>query len=832
MSLNATTLTFDGMKLVEADFKMQLGITPSRGYVVVPGDQWFMSTDGTGALLMGDTNTCVVLDDLKVERVLTRQGTQDTALMRVEIKDRRWRWALRTFTGRYNVVLGDDDGDVRYDLDTIKAYDPEEEEDPYTLYSFEDIARELLAAMGESDVASIPIDATDCVPRNKEWENVNPAVALQEICEEIDFGVGLRVTDGRAAIVKLGTGAYPSIEGRYKINVGAGVSFADKPDYVKVVGNRIQDEITIALEPVGIDVDGEIRALTNLAYCPDTEDPDDGTGLGRSALQVKPFADIAGGDGYTAEEARALAEKSVFRYFRIPDTGLFADDATRDNAAYLPLLKTLNTLDEQGWRRRPFVRVRQYQKAAAGGFENPVTVETPKVSYSIDYRRGLIIFGKRVGVLLDPDALVLSDTKLISQSSDVALTFAHELKGDGDFYHLLRSDQASPPDVEDATIKTVKRSDLTLRRVDGVDRNKNELDAIARALADRLLERDDYCVNTDMQLAGAHAIDINGAIDSVHWHGAETLITRLRHGDFEPTPTPQSYEERTRLPRIRSYAEENRRSAERARETNLQGSRQGGDVSADEPGGMEYQTLEVINAHHSGVIIVKDSRDETEKAATTCEDVCFAEVTAVDEATHQHTVENSGPIIDMRYNDHAGEWLRGWVHGSFMDIETTQHESQNSGDWHELLDNGGALGPPNLTRIYFGAVPDPDPVNGNPIYHPSQALDPRKAAGYVPGGVDDAERIRVHGEMRSATSMPTIFGLDVVAPVALSPVVTTSPTITQFGTMIINKQTTYIDVWRAPLDVNAGTTPHAYVSGIWGLAQFVRFKVFVDPDRT
>ncbi len=831
MSQNNITLFFDNMKLAEADFKIQLGITPSRGYVVVPGDEWVMPANGTGTLYVGDSNTAVIIDNLKIERVLTQQGAQGTSLMRVEIKDRRWKWALRTFTGRFNVVISDDDGKVRYDPDTVKAYDPEEE-NPYTLYSFEDIARQLLIATGESDVADIPIASTSHVPLNKEWENTNPAVALQEICEEIDFGIGLRVSDGRATIVKLGDGAYPSVANQYKINVGVGTSFNDKPDYVKVVGNRIQDEITLALEPVGIDVDGEIRALANLAYCPDPTDADDGTGFGKSALQVKPFANITGGEGYTAKQAQALAEKSVFRYFRIPNTGLFPDDASRENADRLPLLKTLNQLDEQGWRKRPFVRIRQYQKAPAGGFENPATLETPNVSYRIDYRRGLVIFGKRVGVLLAPDALVLSDTKLISQPGDAALTFAHELKGDDDFYYLLRSDQSSPPDPDDATIKTVKRSDLTLRRIEGVDQNKSELDAIADAIADRLLEPSAYSTNTDMQLAGAHAINLNGSIDSVRWHAKDTIVTRLRHGDFEPTPTPASYEERTHLPRIRSYTEDNRRSAERARETNLQGSRQGGDVSADEPGGMEYQTLEIINAHHSGLIIVKDSRDEEEKQNTTYEDVCFAEVTGVDEDTHRHTVANSGPIIDMRYNDYQSDWLKGWVHGSFLDIETTEYEWRNSGDWQHLLDNGGGLSWPYLTRIYYGEVPDPDPMADDVLYHLSQSMDQRKPVGYVPGGVADPNRIRLHGEMRSAPSAPTIFGMDLTAPIGLSPVVIVSPIILQFGAIVVEKQLTYMDVWRAPLDANSTTTPHVYASGMWGLAQFVRFKVFIDPDRT
>ncbi len=832
MTDNAVELTFEGMKLVEAHFKMQLGITPSRGYVVMTGDQWQEPLYGIGSLTIADANTSVTIANLKIERTRKTRGLEGTSLIRVELKDRRWKWRYRTFTGRYNVVISNNDGDVRYDPDTVKQYIPGNPPQ-YVLYSFDDIARDLLEGMGEQNVWQIPIEYTTHIPLNKEWENENPAVALQEMCEEISFGIGLRVSDNLAMIVKIGSGVYPSLQDTYKINEGTGVTYCDKPDYVKVVGNRIQNEITISLEAVGVDVDGEIRKLVNLAYVPDPYDPNDGTGFGKSALLGRPFSNITGGPGYTAEEAQALAEKSVFKYFRMPYTGLYPDDSSRTNAGLLPVMKTLNSLDDQGYRKRPCVKARYYQKAPAGGFENLLDPEPPRASFRIDHRRGLVIFGKRVGTLLNPGATILSDTKLISWSGDVKLTFAYELKGSDDFYYYLKTDQTFPPPLSEAAILAIKRGDLTLRRIQGVNMNKNVLDDIADEIADAILAMSPFALNTDIQLAGAHTINPNGSIDSVQWNAKDTITTHLRFDDFEPPASPDSYEERTTLPRLLSYPEDNRRAAYLAREGNLQGARQSGDVSADEPGGIENPSLEVINAHHAGVIIVKDSRPEEEKQSTTFEEISFGEVTDIDSDMHRHILDHVGPLIDMRYNDHYPNWLTGWVHGSFVDVETTEFYDQNAGNWHHLGDNyGEGYDLPVLTRIYYGHVPYPDPVADDPAYHPSQSLDPRKPLDYVPGGVTDVNRIRVVGEMKSAQDMPTVYGANVISLLQYSTIWMGMSIDLEFGAITINKTLTFFEVLRSPWDVNSTTSPHIETLGMWGVAECVRFLVFIDPART
>jgi len=832
MTDNAVELTLEGMKLVEAHFKMQLGITPSRGYVVMTGDQWQEPLWGNGDLTIADANTSVTIANLKIEKTRKIQGLEGTSLIRVELKDRRWKWHYRTFTGRYNVVISNNDGDVRYDPDTVKQYIPGNPPQ-YVLYSFDDIARDLLEGMGEQNVSQIPIESTTHTPLNKEWENENPAVALQEMCEEINFGIGLRVSDNRAMIVKIGSGNYPSLQETYKINEGAGITYHDKPDYVKVVGNRIQNEITTSLEAVGIDVDGEIRKLAYLAYVPDPYDPDDGTGFGKSALLGRPFSNITGGSGYTAEEAQALAEKSVFKYFRMPNTGLYSDDSSRANADLLPVLKTLNSLDDQGYRKRPCVKACYYQKAPAGGFENLLDPEPPRTSFRIDHRRGLVIFGKRVGTLLDPGVTILSDTKLVSWLGNVNLTFAYELKGNDDFYYYLKTDQTFPPSLSEAAILAIKRGDLTLRRVQGVNMNKSVLDNIADEIADAILAMSPSAFNADIRLAGAHNINPNGSIDSVQWSAKDAITTHLRFDDFEPPASPDSYEERTTIPRLLSYPEDNRRATYLAREGNLQGARQSGDISADEPGGIEDPSLEVINAHHAGVIIVKDSRPEAEKESTTYEEISFGEVTDIDSNMHRHILDNVGPLIDMRYNDHLPDWLTGWVHGSFIDVETTEFLGQNEDNWHHLGDNGGmGYVYPVKTRIYYGRTPIPDPLASDPAYHPSQGLDHGKPIGYVPGGVTDVNKIRIAGEMKSAPDMPTVYGVNVISHLQYSTTWVGLSTYLEFGAITINKTLTFFEVLRSPWDVNSTTSPHLETLGMWGIAEYVRFKVLIDPART
>gem|GEM_PF-5964833 len=830
MPENRINLDYAGMKLTRAKFRMQLGILPSAGHVEMTGDQWDDGFGGIGHLTIEDGNTSICLHNLKVTRMRRVEGLDGTSLVRVKLKDRRWKWKLKTFTGRFNVVIANDDGNVIYDPDTIDGGSP---------YTFDAIARILLTAMGETVVAAIPIPSTSYIPLNKVWENVNPSAALQEICEEVNYAIALKATDNKVEIVRLGSDPWPAVGDRYKINEGRGATFHDKPDYVKVIGNRIQDETTVALEPVGIDIDGEIRKLENLAYVPNPGDPDDGTGFGRSALLPKPFADITGGAGYTAEEAQALAEKSVFKYFRIPDTGLYPDDVNRDNAALLPILKTINSLDSGGIRRGPYVLAKYYEKDKQSGFVNLTDFQPPKVSYRINNRRGLVVFGKRMGTLLNAGVKILSQTKLISPADSVRLTFAYELKADGgdDFYYYLKTDQAMPPPVEDALVLMVKRGDLTLRRVEGTDQNRAELDAIADAVADILLNVQEKENNLNLEYAGAQWINPNGSIEFVEWKGGDTIVTRLRYSDFTPPPAAASYLEQGPLARLAALPAENRLALDTGRETNLQGSGMRGDSSSGDPSSMEFQSLEVINSHHAGVIIVRDSREKAVKDATSHEDYSFGEVTSVDQGLHLHAVSRIDKLIDMRYNDY---WLKGWVHGSYLDIETTEFGDENEGNWQHLEDNYGmGFVPPIMTRLYYGRVPSPDPVEGDPFYHPSQSIDPRKFPNYTPGEVDDISRIRVCGEMKSAPGKPCILGPPpsdeegLISQLGYT-FVYPSPGLdwVNFGAMWTRKTLTFIEVVRSPWDVNHDTWPPSETDGLWGVAEYVRFKIFIDPDRT
>ncbi len=833
MPENRIDLDYDGMKLVRAKFKMQLGVLPSVGYVEMTGNQWNDDFAGVGHLTIQDGNTYIRLHNLKATRVRKVEGLNGTSLARVELKDRRWQWRLKTFSGRFNVVISNDDGNVIYDPDTIDGGSP---------YTFDDIARILLAAMGETSVPLIPIPTTSYIPLNKVWENVNPAAALQEICEEVNYAVALKATDNKVEIVHLGSDLWPVVGDRYKMNEGAGATFHDKPDYVKVIGNRIQNEIDVALEPVGIDVDGEVRKLENLAYVPNPADPDDGTGFGKSALLSKPFSNITGGAGYTAEQAQALAEKSVFKYFRIPDTGLYPDDANRDNFGLLPILKTINTLDSSGLRRLPYVQAKYYEKDQKSGFNNLGSLQPPKVSYRIRHRRGLVIFGKRVGTLLNPDVTILSQTKLISVPGSVQLTFACELKSDGDedFYYYLKSDQATPPPVDNALVLPVKRSDLTLRRIGGVDRNREELDTVADAIADIFLNVQEKENNLNLEYAGAQAINPNGNIEFVEWEAGDTIVTRLRYCDFTPPAAAACYLEQGPLARLSTLPAENRLALEAAGETNLQGAGMRGDSSSDDPSSMEYQSLEVINSHHSGVIIVKDSRDEAVKDVSTHEDYSFGEVTSVAYGTHQHIISNVGKLLDMRYCNHYGYALRGWLHGSFLDIETTKFYGHNPDNWHRLGDNWGmGFVLPIFTRFYYGMVPNPDPTEGDPAYHSSQVIDPRRPTGYVPGGVEDVNRIKVYGEMKSAPGCPCILGMPPGEEEGLISRMGYSFNyhslggyLPDFGATWGRKTLTYIEVARSPWDVNHNTLPPPETEGLWGMAEYVRFKIFIDPDRT
>ncbi len=166
-----------------------------------------------------------------------------------------------------------------------------------------------------------------------------------------------------------------------------------------------------------------------------------------------------------------------------------------------------------------------------------------------------------------------------------------------------------------------------------------------------------------------------------------------------------------------------------------------------------------------------------------------------------------------------------------IDIETD--------GWHHLLDctPGGAL-----TAFYYGAVPSPDPYAGDTRFHPSQSIRSNLPIGYSPIGyspTSNTDRIRIEGLMKSANELGFTYGPHNYYDGLYYPAKVTGigwqwaddtgspPVTTWLGADVFAISLIHFIVYRRAEDLNLINIT------CWpGLAEYVRFKVFVDPERT
>lgn len=269
------------------------GVTPSQLHLVIhPQDISLVQQVGT--LVFGVDSTVIVMPDCLVDAASVQRNTQGQ-LVALTLLDRRWRWKIRTISGFYN--LRDSRGNMR----TTTEQTPQE------------IATLLLDELGEKeyDITALPNDTRPLI----EWQTASAALELQSLCETLGCLITLTNT-GRVRIVRHGDGAGLP-DGSWQSNDVA-YNPVELPDEIEVVSSPIRHQIDLALEAVGATADGEYVPINDLSYKP---------AAGWSSIN------LAGGWTELAETERALAEKYVYRYYRIqkPDqvAGLNIDEITQ-----------------------------------------------------------------------------------------------------------------------------------------------------------------------------------------------------------------------------------------------------------------------------------------------------------------------------------------------------------------------------------------------------------------------------------------------------------------------------------------------------------------------
>jgi hypothetical protein len=169
------------------------------------------------------------------------------------ILDRRWRNRFGEIDGHYNIK--------RPDKTFIRERTPQE------------LVALCLTAMGERqgrwDIGRLPNFARPEV----EWDNDNPADALDQLCAELGCDVTLDYFQDMYVIWPVGQGV--DLPDGPTASRAAGLSATAKPDEIKALSAHIMYQVRFACEAVARDVDGRIKPLAECSYAPlDDDDPE------------------------------------------------------------------------------------------------------------------------------------------------------------------------------------------------------------------------------------------------------------------------------------------------------------------------------------------------------------------------------------------------------------------------------------------------------------------------------------------------------------------------------------------------------------------------------
>jgi hypothetical protein len=237
------------------------------------------------------------------------------------IFDRRWRWQFGDISGHYNrysesgELIASEEADLR-------RTEANSDRNP------RDLARILLRRMGEPDVDLTALP-TDTRPE-MEWEHDLPARQLDALCELY----GCRVVLPWSNVVQIwkeGSRRHretfskvPRIRrlqeltdfhlppGLPIVRASTSLNVAERPDAIEISSSPILYQFDMRLEPVGEDVDGQIKLLRDLSYSPDKTDEFGGW---FTKNLVNPGTDVRMRDA--DNDVKQLASKCVGKWFRV-----------------------------------------------------------------------------------------------------------------------------------------------------------------------------------------------------------------------------------------------------------------------------------------------------------------------------------------------------------------------------------------------------------------------------------------------------------------------------------------------------------------------------------
>jgi hypothetical protein len=515
-----TTATYPGAaRISSASIRLGHGISPSVAQLTIaPQDEL---PDETGTLRFQSGEVVIEFVDCRLD-FGTVARTRKGRICRVTVLDRRWRWQFGQISGNYNVRR--DDSSLADGRDG--AIDTER--------TPRELARLCLAAMGETDfdLDDLPNDARPSV----EWDRIAPAAALAALCDELGCRVVLGL-DNRVALRRTGQGAELPFDRAKVTDDDPAINLFARPGKLAVVGGPSRFQVDFRLEAVGLSRDGTespdaLLPIDELSYRPEG---------GWSQVDLPYMTQVAAA-------SRALAQRSVFRYYRIRTPldvpGYEGPHGTRvdHREQVVPIEdEQVVTFQENGQLANRPAMVYGVWHVLTGGVANSVAVLLPpeapgagggllpygaeyRGQYRIDRARGLVIFDEPVYRNTHPSATGSSGHEVTIGPAELVLRAACHVRDEktGSLVRATRTRALGASGGKDTRHLTHDELVLThvpryssAYTVESLATNRNEVDRQADLFLD-IVERE-YAETSPgiRQYSGLVKIEPDGAIEHV-----------------------------------------------------------------------------------------------------------------------------------------------------------------------------------------------------------------------------------------------------------------------------------------------------------------------------
>jgi hypothetical protein len=267
---------------IACTYTLSHGISPGVARIQFGAQRLDIIALGGDLVLRQNDGFIVRFPAMRVDLATVRKD-RDGLVTELTLFDRRWAWnAGGEISGNWNK------------RDALGVPYPQLAQTPQQLATL------CLLAMQEIgfDVSALPNNLYPEV----NWDHANPAQELAKLCDQFGCRVVLTVA-GFVQIWRTGVGAVLPTNGLEQIV--ASVSPPQRPDALKIVGDRTLYQNDWALEAVGRELDGRWLPIDKLSYKP-------AGGWGNEP--AFSFLNV------TAGQARTLAQQTIYRCYRLTNS--------------------------------------------------------------------------------------------------------------------------------------------------------------------------------------------------------------------------------------------------------------------------------------------------------------------------------------------------------------------------------------------------------------------------------------------------------------------------------------------------------------------------------